>query len=87
MTVTSAPFKVLRAAAAHDQAARVHGHPPLCVLGESEKDAKSAQKLGQLQPFIAVFLQAWANMHLLGQPNTSLAHDARSSDRKSRSLP
>ena len=29
---------------------------------KSEKDAKLAQKLGQLQPFIAVFPQnAWAN--------------------------
>jgi hypothetical protein len=43
----------------------------------SEKDAKLAQKLGQLQPFIAVFPQryrtAWTNLHILGQPNTFLA--------------
>ena len=42
----------------------------------SEKDAKLAQKLGQLQPFVAVFLQeCMANLHLLGQPNTFLAAD------------
>ena len=40
----------------------------------SEKVAKLAQKLGQLQPFIAVFPQkCMANLHLLGQPNTVLA--------------
>jgi hypothetical protein len=40
----------------------------------SEKDTKLAQKLGQLQPFIAVFPQeSWANLHCLGQPNTFLA--------------
>jgi hypothetical protein len=40
----------------------------------SEQDAKLAQKLGQLQPFIAVFPQeCWANLQLLGQPNTLLA--------------
>ena len=43
----------------------------------SEKDAELAQKLGQLQPFtcIAVFPQEsiWANLYLLGQPNTVLA--------------
>jgi hypothetical protein len=37
---------------------------------------KLAQKFGQLQPCIAVFLQrhrnAWANLHLLGQPNNFL---------------
>jgi hypothetical protein len=45
----------------------------------SEKDAKLAQKLGQLQPFIAVFRQeciAWANLYILGQPNTFLAAGA-----------
>ena len=43
-------------------------------LRHSEKDAKLAQKLGQLQPFMAVFLlpwlyscwNAWAILHLLG---------------------
>jgi hypothetical protein len=41
----------------------------------SANDAKLAQKLGQLQPFIAVFScrNTWANLHLLGQPNTVLA--------------
>ena len=40
----------------------------------SEKDAKLAQKLGQLQPSLAVpHSKAWANSHLLGQPNTFLA--------------
>ena len=39
---------------------------------QDEKDAKLAQKLGQLQPFIAAFPQEciWGNLHLLGQPNT-----------------
>ena len=42
--------------------------------GASEKDVKLAQKLGQLQPFIAVFPQeCMANLRLLGQPNTFLA--------------
>ena len=44
-------------------------------LGQGEKDAKLAQKLGQLQPFIAVFPPEctgqpcimWANLHRLGQ--------------------
>ena len=40
----------------------------------SEKDAKLAQKLGQLQPFIAVLPQeCMANLHLLRHPNTFLA--------------
>jgi hypothetical protein len=42
----------------------------------SEKDAKLAQKLGQLQPFLAVFRyshrNARTNLHILGQPNTVL---------------
>ena len=39
----------------------------------SEKDAKLAQNLGQLQRFIAVLPQeCMANLHLLGQPNTFL---------------
>ena len=39
----------------------------------SEKDAKLAQKLGQLQHFLAVLFppEARANWHLLGQPNIS----------------
>jgi hypothetical protein len=38
------------------------------------RDAVSAQKLGQLQPFVAVFPRtAWAGWHILGQPNTLLA--------------
>jgi hypothetical protein len=41
----------------------------------SEADAKLAQKLGQLQPFAAVsHRNAWANLRLLGQPNTVLAY-------------
>ena len=47
----------------------------------SEKDTKVAQKLGQLQPFTAVFPQEysrmWANVHLLGQPNSFLARAGR----------
>ena len=44
----------------------------------SEKDAKLAQKLGQLQPFIAVFPQeCMRHLHLLGQPNTFFARDGR----------
>ena len=40
----------------------------------SEKDAKLAQKLGQLQPFIAVYPQeSMGQLDLLGQPNTFLA--------------
>jgi hypothetical protein len=47
----------------------------------SEKDAKLAQKLGQLQPFIAVLPRnAWPNLHLLGQPNTFLAEGERQID-------
>jgi hypothetical protein len=44
--------------------------------GASEKDAKLAQKLDQLHPFIAVFTHcvthrhAWANLHLSGKPET-----------------
>jgi hypothetical protein len=39
----------------------------------SEKGAKLAQKLGQLQPFIAVsHMNAWVNLHLLGHPNAVL---------------
>ena len=45
----------------------------------SEKDAELAQKLGQLQPFLAVFSQeCMANLHLLGQPNTFRAARPRS---------
>jgi hypothetical protein len=46
-----------------------------CVRTASrDKDATLAQKLGQLQPFLAECFHrnAWANLHLLGQPNTSL---------------
>ena len=40
----------------------------------SKRDAKLAQKLGRLQPFIAVLPQeCMANLHLLGQPDTLLA--------------
>jgi hypothetical protein len=40
----------------------------------SEKEAKLAQKLGQLQHFIAIFpSNAWADCHLLGQPDTFFA--------------
>ena len=43
---------------------------------ERGKDANLAQKLGQLQPFIAVFpsMNAWANLHRLSQPDTFLTH-------------
>ena len=38
----------------------------------SEQDAKLAQQLGQLEPFqLYSHRNAWANLHLLGQPNTS----------------
>jgi hypothetical protein len=50
------------------------GHPAVEVSGENH--AELAQKLGQLQPFIAAFPQesnAWANSHILGLPNTLLA--------------
>ena len=43
---------------------------------QGDKDAKLAQKLGQLQPFIAVLIiivNARANLHILGQPETCLA--------------
>ena len=40
----------------------------------SEKDAKLAQKLGHLQLFLVYsHRNAWANLHMLGQPDTSLA--------------
>ena len=53
---------------------RPRGGLPQGQRRASEKDAKLAQKLGQLQPFIAVsHRNAWANWHLLGQPNTFLA--------------
>ena len=42
--------------------------------GASEKDAKLAQKLGQLQSFLSGYHRnVWANTHLLGQPNAFLA--------------
>ena len=42
---------------------------------KSEKGAKLAQKLGQLQPFIALFSQEYnhGSLHLVGQPNTFVA--------------
>ena len=41
----------------------------------SEKDVKLTQKLGQLHLFVAVYFHrnAWANFHILGQPNAVLA--------------
>jgi hypothetical protein len=47
-----------------------------------EIDAKLAQKLGQLQPFLAfssLFFpqECVANLHLVGQPNTFLAQAVR----------
>ena len=39
---------------------------------QSEKDAKLAQKLGQLQPLLYYHGNARANLHRLGQPNTFL---------------
>ena len=47
---------------------------------EGEKDAKLAQKFGQIQPFIAAYSHRnarRANLHRLGQPNTFLAAGAR----------
>jgi hypothetical protein len=42
-----------------------------------------AQKLGQLQPFIAVFPnKCMANLHLLGRPDTLLARPAGSIRRR-----
>jgi hypothetical protein len=42
-----------------------------------EKDAKLAQKLGQLQPFVAAFplddRNVWTFLNILGQPNNVLA--------------
>jgi hypothetical protein len=61
------------------------GHLPAmeedAVMVEFSQVRKLAQNSGQLQPFIAVFPQndrnAWANLHLLRQPNTCLTpgHD------------
>jgi hypothetical protein len=49
------------------------------LVASSEKDAKLAQKLGQLACFSLLSTHshrnAWANLHLLGQPNTVLASD------------
>ena len=62
-------------------AARIKSHPACGghvwdVTYESEKDAKLAQKLGQLQPFLVYYHRnARAHLHLLGQPNTFLAED------------
>jgi hypothetical protein len=42
----------------------------LGISGWSEKDTKLVQKLGQLQPLSLYSRRsAWANLHLLGQPN------------------
>ena len=51
-----------------------HGHEPVRER-QSEESAKLVQKLGRLQPFIALYSHwnLWANLHLLGQPNTFLA--------------
>jgi hypothetical protein len=44
------------------------------VKVSGEKDAELAQKLRQLQPFMAVIQRnVWNHLHLLGQPNTFLA--------------
>ena len=45
----------------------------------SEKDAKLAQKLGQLQPFYRCIphRNAWGNIQFSGQPNTLLATDGQ----------
>ena len=53
----------------------ISGHTACKQLDcKGEKDAKLAQKMGQLQPFITVFSREnMANLHLLGQPDTSLA--------------
>ena len=53
-----------------------HMHDVRVPRGASEKDARLAQKLGQLQPFLAALPQEWnvrANSHLLSQPNIFLA--------------
>jgi hypothetical protein len=45
--------------------------------GPSETDAELAQKLGQLQPFMAVFsLECMGKLAYLGQPSTILARQA-----------
>ena len=51
--------------------------------GCSEKDTKLAQNLGQLQPFTGYscirsipYGNTWADLHLLGQPNTVLVMEA-----------
>ena len=51
----------------------------------SEEDAKLAQKLGRLHPFVPVFppQNAWANLHILGHPDTFLAR-RRAEPRSSR---
>ena len=44
------------------------------MMRSSEKDTKLAQKLGQLEPFIAVFPQeCMGQLAYFGQPNTFLA--------------
>ena len=51
----------------------------ILVQPSNEKDAKLAQKLGQLQPFALYSRRnAWANLHLSGQPKTFLAMLPRS---------
>jgi hypothetical protein len=46
---------------------------PILLASPSEKDANLPQKLGQLQPFLAVFLHEYmGQLAHLGQPNTLL---------------
>ena len=60
--------------------------PQAVQLHASEKDANLAQKLGQLQPFLAVFPQACMGQlaSSLGQPDTFLAavHELRGQVRR-----
>jgi hypothetical protein len=63
------------------------------ALRKSEKAAKLAQKLGQLQPFTAVFpymhsyRNAWANLSRLGQPDIVLAEAHSMPVRRRRPVP
>ena len=55
-------------------------HEPSRALlwSASESEKELTRKSGQLQPFTAVFplRNAWANLHLLGQPDAFLAEAA-----------
>ena len=51
--------------------------------GQSEKDAKLAQKLGQLPPFLAVFPQECTGPRASSEPTQHLSRRRRASDRYS----